>query len=238
MAAASIPFEPSRALRATRTIHRGLVLGALLSGVAVAGSYSLYQTRSAAERLVVVATHDIPRGAILGADDFTTRSTPLDDALYVALLHPGQTAALVGQVAPEDLHTGLPIGASQVAPRDDVAPDQTVASLPVPPNTVPVRKGDWIQVWASPKNSGHTVLILDRAQVLEVRTDSSSRAVGGVGQDRAPQIVAVDLALQPAQAQALLEARHAGDVDVTRLPAAAIQPGAPAASSTVEVSPQ
>ena len=236
MAAASIPFEPSRALRATRAIHRGLVLGALLTGVAVAGSYSLYQTRSAAERSVVVATHDIPRGAILAADDFTTRSTPLDDALYVALLHPGQTAALVGQVAPEDLHAGLPIGASQVAPRDDVAPDQTVASLPVPPNTVPLRRGDWIQVWASPKNGGHTMLVLDRVQVLEVRSDSSSRTVGGVGQDRGPQIVAVDLALQPAQAQALLEARHAGDVDVTRLPAAAIQPR-PAQSSAVEVSP-
>jgi hypothetical protein len=53
MAAASISFEPSRALRATRTIHRGLVLGALLTGVAVAGSYSLYQTRSAAERSVI-----------------------------------------------------------------------------------------------------------------------------------------------------------------------------------------
>ena len=67
MAAASIPFEPSRALRATRSIHRGLVLGALLTGVAVAGSYSLYQARSTAERSVVVATHDIPRGAAFTA---------------------------------------------------------------------------------------------------------------------------------------------------------------------------
>ncbi|MDQ6670674.1 MAG: SAF domain-containing protein [Chloroflexota bacterium] len=234
MAAVSIPFEPSRALRATRSIHRGLVVGALLTGVAVVGSYSMYQTRSVAERSVVVVTHDVPRGAILAADDFTTRSTPLDDALYVALLHPGQTAALVGQVAPEDLHAGLPIGAAQVAPRDDVAPDQTVASLPVPPNTVPLRKGDWIQVWASPKNGGHTSLVLDRVQVLEVRTDSSSRTAGSVGQDRAPQIVSVNLALQPAQAQALLEARHAGDVDVSRLPATAIRPGA---SPTNEASP-
>ena len=70
MAAASVPFEPSRALRTTRKIHRGLVLGALLTGVAVAGSYSLYQTRTAAERSVVVATRDIPRGAILTAGDF------------------------------------------------------------------------------------------------------------------------------------------------------------------------
>jgi Flp pilus assembly protein CpaB len=237
MAAASIPVEPSRALRATRQVHRGLVLGALLTAVAVAGSYSLYQTRSATERSVVVATHDIPRGAILSANDFTTRSTPLDDGLYSALLHPGQTAALVGQAAPEDLHAGLPIGASQVAPREDVAPDQIVASLPVSPNTVPLRKGDWIQVWASPKNSGHTSLVLAHVQVLEVRTDGSSRTAGGVGQDRAPQIVAVDLALQPAQAQALLEARHTGDVDVTRLPATAIQAGALGASSSVEASP-
>jgi CHASE3 domain sensor protein len=63
MAAASVPFEPSRALRTTRKIHRGLVLGALLTGVAVAGSYSLYQTRTAAERSVVVATRDIPHAA-------------------------------------------------------------------------------------------------------------------------------------------------------------------------------
>ena len=39
------------------------------------------------------------------------------------------------------------------------------------------------------------------------------------------------------QAQALLEARHGGDVDVTRLPAAAVQPE-PAQSSAVEASPK
>jgi len=238
MVAASISLEPSRALRATRRVHRGLVVGALLTAVAMAGSYNVYQTRAAVERPVVVATHDIPRGAILAADDFTTRSTPMDDDLYRALLHPGQIAALAGQIAPEDLHAGVPIGAAQVAPRDEVAPDQPVASLPVPPNTVPLRTGDWIQVWASPKNGGHTSLVLDRVQVLKVQADSSARTAGGVGQDRAPQIVAVDLALQPAQAQALLEARHAGDVDVTRLPASAGQSGAPPEDAGGAVRPQ
>jgi len=227
MVAASVPFEPSRALRATRRLHRGLLLGAVLTAVAVAGSYNLYQTRPVVDRSVVVATHDIPRGAILAADDFTTRSTPMDDRLYAALLQPGRQADLVGRVAPEELHAGLPIGAAQLAPREDVAPDQTVASLPVPPNTVPLQKGDWIQIWSSPKNSDHTVLVLDRVQVLEVRTAGSARTAGGAGPDRAPQIVAVDLALQSEQAQLLLEARHAGDVDVTRLPATAVQVPSP-----------
>src|SRR5919201_3424528 len=119
--AAGVPFDSSRALRATRRIHRGLILGALLTAVAIAGSYSLYQTRSVVEHTVVVAAHDVPRGAVLSAGDFTTRSTPLDDGLYAGLLHPGQEAALIGTAAPEELHAGFPIGAAQVAPRDDIA---------------------------------------------------------------------------------------------------------------------
>lgn len=222
MTTTSVPFQASHALRATRRVHRGLVVGALLTAVAVAGSYSLYQTRSVIDHTVVVAAHDIPRGAVLSAGDFTTRATPLDDGLYASLLHPGQEAALIGTVAPEELHAGLPIGAAQVAPRDDVAADQTLASLPVPADTVPLQKGDWILVWGGAKD-GRTSLILDGVQVVDVRTDSSTRTAGGVGQDRGPRIVSVDLAVQPAQAQALLEARHTGDVNVTRLPAAAVQ---------------
>jgi len=221
MAAASVSFGTSRALRATRRIHRGFVAGAVLTAVAVAGSYGLYQSRPVVDRTIVVTIRDIPRGTVLSSSDFTTRSTPLDDGLYASLLHPGQEAPLLGRAAPEDLHAGLPLAAAQLVAPDDVAVDQTLASLPVPPETVPLRKGDWIMVWGSAKD-GRTGLILDGVQVVEVIADSSTRTAGGVGQDRPSHIVSVNLALQPTQAQALLEARHAGDVSVTRLPAAAI----------------
>ena len=219
MASASVPIGAPRILRATRRIHRGYLVGALLTAAAVAGSYNLYQTRPVVERAVVVATHDVPRGAILRPEDFAPRSTPLDDQLYAVLLHPGQEAELVGRAAPEELHAGLPIGAAQVAAREELGPDQALVGLAIPPDTVPLQKGDWVQVWATPRAGGHSTAILDRAQVLQVRTDAVSRVAGGVGADRGPQVVGISLAVRPAEARALLEARRDGELAITRLPA-------------------
>jgi hypothetical protein len=159
---------------------------------------------------------------MLSAGDFTVRATPLDEGLHARLLRPGQEAALVGQVASEDLHAGLPIGLAQVAPRDELEPDQTLASLPVPVDTVLLRKGDRVLVWGSTKD-GRTSLVLDGVQVVEVVTEGSTRPPGAVGQDRAPRIVSVNLALRVDEARRLLEARQAGDVSLTRLPASAVQ---------------
>lgn len=223
MATASLPFDAARALRQTRRIHKGWYVGSVLLVLSAAGSYSVYHTRPVVEHSIVIATREIAPGTVLGRDDLGTRSTVAEDAWVAALVPGHELDSLVGRVAPEPLHAGLPVARVQVAPRELLAPDQQAVALPVEPTTAAlgsIRVGDWVQVWATPKTQGtHTVSVLDRAHVIDLAYGDGSRP--GLGAASAGRgIAALLLALRPDEARALIEAARTSEIDVTRLPGA------------------
>ncbi len=221
MAAASLPFNAARALQHTRRIHRGWFVGSALLVLSAFGSYSVYQTRPVVEHSVVIATRDIAPGTVLGRQDLGTRATVAEDAWVAALVPGRELDSLVGRVAPEPLHAGLPVARAQVVPRELLAPGQQAVALPVETTTAAlgsIQVGDWVQVWATPKAQGaHTVSVLDRAQVIDLAYGDGSRtSIGGASANRG--VTALLLALRPDEARALIEMARTSSIDVARLP--------------------
>ena len=210
-------------MRGTRRLDLRYVAGAVLLAIAVYGGYSVYRTRPVVARPVVIAAHDVARGDVLQREDFKEVSQPVDDSLYGALLHPDGLASVVGQKAPEPLHAGLLVGAAQVAPRPELAPDEQALSIPVEPENAAIgtiRPGDWVQIWATGKTPGsHARSVVDRVRVIDVDYAAAPRAPI-VGQDRPQELSAILLAVNPDQAQALVEAQATDAINVGRLSAA------------------
>jgi Flp pilus assembly protein CpaB len=192
------------------------------------GSYSVYQTRPVVEHSVVVAIRDIAPGTVLGRGDLGTRATVAEDT-WVSALVPGQDLdSLVGRVAPEPLHAGLPVARAQVAPREQLAPDQQAVALPVGPTNAAlgsIQVGDWVQVWATPRAQGaRTVSVLDRVRVIDLAFGDSARTSVG-GSSTARGVTALLLALRPDEARALIEMARTSAIDVARLPSSATAAG-------------
>jgi len=224
MASASLPFESARVLQRSRRLHRGWYVGMVLLIVSGVGGYSVYHGRPVVEHAVVVATRDVAAGTVLSRADLDTRSVFVDDTWLASLVPDQDLGSLVGRVAPEPLHAGLPVERVQVAPRELLRDGEEAIELPVEPTAVAngeVHIGDWVQVWATAKASGaHTQSVLDRARVIDIDYERGGRAtIGSSGATASP--TGLVLALRPEQARALTEAYRTGAVDVARLPAGA-----------------
>jgi Flp pilus assembly protein CpaB len=221
MASASVPFQSARLLQRSRRLHRGWYVGSVLMVVSLVGGYSVYQSRPVVEHGVVVATRDIAPGSVLERQDLTTRSVVLDDTWQAALVPAQELDGLVGHVAPEPLHAGLPIARAQVAPHELIAPDQEAIELPVEPTAVAngsIQVGDWVQVWSTPKAAGaRTVSVLARARVIDVDYERGGRAAVGTAKG-AGSISGLVLALGSDEARAVTEAYRTASIDVARLP--------------------
>jgi len=225
MASASLPFESARVLQRSRRLHRGWYVGIVLLIVSALGGYTVYQSRPAVEHSVVVATRDVAPGTVLSRDDLDTRSVVIDDTWLASLVPAGELGGLVGRVAPEPLHAGMPVERAQVAQRELLAAGEEAIELPVEPTAVAngeVHVGDWVQVWATVKVSGaHTQSVLDRARVIDIDYERGVRTnIGGSSVAKGTPTGLV-LALRPEQARAVTEAYRTGSIDVARLPAGA-----------------
>jgi Flp pilus assembly protein CpaB len=118
MASASLPFESARVLQRSRRLHRGWYVGVVLLITSAVGGYSVYQSRPVVEHSVLIAARDVAPGTVLSRDDLGTRSVVVDDAWLASLVPATELSSLVGRVAPEPLHAGMPVERAQVAPRD------------------------------------------------------------------------------------------------------------------------
>jgi Flp pilus assembly protein CpaB len=225
MASTSLPFESARVLQRSRRLHRGWYVGVVLLIISAVGGYSVYQSRPVVEHSVLIAARDVPPGTVLSRDDLDTRSVVVDDTWLASLVPAGELGSLVGRVAPEPLHAGMPVERAQVAPRELLGAGEEAIELPVEATAVAngeVHVGDWVQVWATAKASGaHTQSVLDRARVIDIDFERGGRTNVGSSSVAAGSPAGLVLALRPEQARAVAEAYRTGSVDVARLPARA-----------------
>jgi len=235
-------LTPTRALRRPRRADPRALIGVFLTLAALAGSVSFWVGSTEAHP-VVVATRDLPVGATLRAGDLVVSYVRMDDNLLQAAL-PGEFIdSVVGRQLSEPVHTQQVLARAQVAERLGLQADQVAITIPARPDSAVdgrLRPGDGVQVLVTvvdkARAEAHARLVLERAQVFSIGRDEplSSSSFGSADNDGFARgaINSITLAVSPAEARLLAEARRTGELDVVLLPA---QP--PPQASTPELSP-
>lgn len=226
--AAVTTLTPARALHRPRRADPRALIGACLALAALAGSLAFW-VGSTDTRGVLIATRDLPAGAILRAADLAVVYLHLDDTLYTAAVPADALDSLVGRQISEPLHAQQVLARAQVAERSGLAPDQVAITIPARPDTAVggrVRPGDSVQVLVTvgdkAKGEAHARLVLERAQVFDVGRDAASSATGSGASEadrlgRGP-IANLTLVVSPEDARQLAEARRSGELDVLLMP--------------------
>src|SRR5438132_6826235 len=138
----------ARALRRPRRADPRALIGVFLTLAALAGSVAFWVTASDA-RPVLVATHELPTGAVLRAADLSVAYVRMDDSVYRAALPSDALESLVGRQIGEPIHAQQVLVRAQVANRTGLAADQVAISIPAKPDTAVdgrLRPGDTVQV--------------------------------------------------------------------------------------------
>ncbi|HEX5501725.1 MAG TPA: Flp pilus assembly protein CpaB [Thermomicrobiales bacterium] len=227
---------PERAIRRPWRFDLRILLSVLVT-LAALGGMLLYAGSLSATRPVLVATHDLPAGAILGRDDLTVVQVPVTDAVYAAAVPGDALDQVLGQRLAEPVHSQQILARAQLGNQPQLAPDQLALTIPVTAASAAdgrLHPGDDVQVLLTrDKNAANpeTVVVLERVRVYSVGYDERATlgnpTVGGATDSDVAPLASLTLAVTAEQARALANARHSGDLDVALLPPL---PGAPPAS--------
>src|ERR1700694_4427723 len=104
-------------LKRRRVLRLGLMLAALLVGMAYMKCVVHQSTYS-----VLMAAHDVPRGAIVASNDFQPQRVALPDSLASATVPASELSRVVGQRLAEPVHAGVPLLTAQMAGPADLGP--------------------------------------------------------------------------------------------------------------------
>lgn len=224
-------LTPARALRQPRRLDARVLVGIALL-LAATGGWLIFWTNATDTRPVVVATRDLPAGAILSASDLTVAQVRVDDTIYAAAIPAAQMAGLVGRQLAEPVHAQQLLVGPQVASRPRLGPDQMAVTIPVSAKTAAggrIRPADQVKVLATlnkGKADSRTTVVLDRATVYDVGHDDQMTVVNTAGADPGARpavlgpLASLTLVVTEEQALRLAAARWNGDLDVALLPPA------------------
>jgi Flp pilus assembly protein CpaB len=221
----------SPALRRPKRADPRAIIGVFLTVAALAGSVAFWVTATDA-RPVLIATHDVPAGAILRSSDVGVAYLRMDDAVYQAALPSDALDTLVGKQLAEPIHTDQVLVRAQVATRSGLAPDHVAITIPAHPDSAVdgrLRPGDAVQILLTltdkSHNEAHTTTVLNSAEIFAVGRDAglgtgsvSGSGSGAVSDSAGGSITTVTLAVTAEQARQLAEARRTGDLDIVLLP--------------------
>lgn len=218
-------LAPTRSIHQPQRIDWRVILGIALALGALVGAIAFWTTASDT-RAVVVATRDLPAGAILTTDDLTVARVRVDDGMYAAAVPGSEVASLVGRALAEPVHVQQLLVRAQVSRRPPLGPNQLALSIPVSPATAvggQLQIGDDVEVLLTvnpSKPDERTTVVLPRAAVYDVGRDRPSTAVVADTGDAPPQGAAtwLTLVVTPDEAITLARARWAGALDVALLP--------------------
>jgi len=175
----------------------GIALAAFLVGIQL---YSMGRPQTMA---VLVASRDLPQGALLSEDDLMVERVPVSEQLSRVLLAEAARPQVVGKVTARAIAAGEPILASALAQGLPLEPQEVALALPVVDRVyVPyqVQAGDRGLLYAIGAGQGgaqQTVLVSDRVRVLAV---VRSRQQAGIGPEvaGAPEHITVAVPLEEA----------------------------------------
>lgn len=214
-------------LNRRRVASVGLALLALLGGFAYVNGAGQQPTYP-----VLVAARALPRGAVLAVGDLEPRRVPLPDTMADLALPAADQPQVLGQRLAEPLHAGVPLLRDQLSSATDVAPGYQRIAFPVGPEHAAGGRlgiGDTVRVFVSRdrgKPTATTTLALNHATVSGVGYQDTALSTGSVGGNdatgRTPRgkLAWVEVLVDDAHVQDVLQALAAGDPDVTVLPAA------------------
>lgn len=234
---ASTTLTPTRAFRQPRRLDRRAILGIGLGLLTVFGWISFWLSVSDA-RGVVVATRDLPAGALIGAGDLTVSYVHVDQALYGAAIPAAQEDSLIGQQTSEPVHSQQILARAQISGRPALAAGRVALTVPVSPETAAggrVRPGDAVLILVTTnkgKPEAKTAVVLPRAMVYDVGYAERTLAVGTGSDSADPTALAgalrsVTLAVTEPEAIAVAQARWSGELDVALLSANQLSAGQP-----------
>jgi Flp pilus assembly protein CpaB len=198
--------------------------------LAATGGWLVFWTGATDTRPLVVATRDLPAGAVLAASDLTITQVRVDDAIYAAAIPAEQMAGLIGRQLAEPVHAQQLLVGGQITSRPRLGPDQMAITIPVSAKTAAggrIRPGDEVKVLATlnkGKGESRTGVVLDRATVYDVGQDEPSSVVNTAGTERGARAApsgppsSITLVVTEEQALGLAAARWNGDLDVALLP--------------------
>lgn len=234
---ASTTLTPTRAFRQPRRLDRRAILGIGLGVLTVFGWISFWLSVSDA-RGVVVATRDLPAGALIGTGDLTVSYVHVDQALYGAAIPAAQEDSLIGQQTSEPVHSQQILARAQISGRPALAAGRVALTVPVTPETAAggrVRPGDAVLILVTTnkgKPEAKTAVVLPRAMVYDVGYAERTLAVGTGSDSADPTALAgalrsVTLAVTEPEAIAVAQARWSGELDVALLSANQLSAGQP-----------
>jgi len=227
---ATVTLTPARAARRARRVDRRVLAGIVLAMVASGCSF-LFWGASTETRSVLVAVHDLPSGATLGAGDVTVARVHLTDPLYQAAIPSTEQTTLLGTQLSEPIHAHQVLVHAQFPARPALGPGQLGLTIPISPETAAgghLHAGDAVQVLLTlnkGKPESRTTVVLPRVIVLDVGYTQQSTVVNTTGAaesanrstDSGP-VTSLTLMVTQDQAIQLAQARWSGDLDVALLP--------------------
>lgn len=180
-AAVSAPGQVGAASPRLRRRPVAVVLAACLLVLGVLLGVWLWASASNSVAVVLV-THDVQRGQVIGEADLTTARVAVDPAVHT--VPADQLAGVVGRRAASDLSAGSLLNGDQVT--DAVAPGvgDSVVGIPVVPGLLP----------AEPLRSGDTVRLVQ-----------TPGAGGSVGKGEPATFTATVLQVTPAETQTVVD---------------------------------
>lgn len=238
-------LSPARALRQPRRLDARALVGVFLAVLSTVGALVFWSATSDT-REVLVATRELPAGAVVGVADLAVARVRVDDTLYGAALPASERSQIVGRQLAASAFAQQVLVRAQFADRPPLAADQFAMTIPVAADSAVggrLRPGDAVQVLVTlskGKPESRTYVALPRVTVYDTGYDESAAVLGtgGMGSSGAPAggrsrgpAATLTLAVTQEQALELARARWNGDLDVVLAPPPPAQnaQGAPAA---------
>jgi len=215
------PFRLNR----RRVLSLGLMVAALLGGLAYVNGVGQQPTYP-----VLIAAHNVPRGAIVTSNDFQPQRVALPDAMASVAVPASALSRVVGQRLAERVHAGVPLLEAQMAGPAELVPGFQRVAFPVGPEHAAggrLDAGDTVRVYVTTdrgKPGARTLVGLERAVVSAVGYQEIGLASSGtVGADHTRprgKLAWIEVLIDDARTAEFLQLLAAGDPDVTVLPPA------------------
>lgn len=221
MATRAMPITEPRPLRRPRIWDWRLLASLVLILVSIGGILNLLN-RADDTRPVLVATRNLPAGAVIGPGDLAEARVAIDDRLYAAAIPGGQAAQTIGKTLTAPAYADQVLVRAQVAGGNGLVGDQVAMTVAVKPEVAVggrLRAGDEVRVLVTTDKGQPTVatrVVLDRALIYAVGVEEPLRGIGaGSGSDReAGPLASATLILTPEQAEELAKAKWSGEIDI------------------------
>src|SRR5579864_1820584 len=172
-------LSTARAFRRPRRADPRAIVGIFITLAALAASVAFWVS-SSDTRAVLVATHDLPAGAVVSNADLSITYIRADDAVYAAAIPSESLDAVVGRQLGEPIHAQQVLARAQLADQFGLGVNQVAITIPARPDSAVdgrLKPGDWVQVLETvtdkTRNEAHAHQVLQRVQVFEVGRDTS-----------------------------------------------------------------